>query len=170
MKNTRSNLLIFAVTLALATGLFGCATSPKPLAKAAEGVPLPEDIKIVPPSADLPKEIAAFSGKWTGKWDGVQDSVLIVEEINNKEAKIILSQKEYAGAIEAVDAGYRRITAKVIIGAKPSIEFEIIREDHPVVTFQMQKDLNTIKGFWLYISDQWEDHLPMFRITMERTN
>lgn len=170
MKNTRPDLLVFAVTLAVALSLFSCATSWKPLARVPEEVPLPKDINIVDPPAGLPREIAAFSGKWAGKWDGVQDSVLIVEEINDKEAKIILGQKEYSVAIEAVDAGYRRVLAKVIISPKPSIEFEIKREDHPVVTFQMQKDLNTIKGFWLYISDQWEDHLPMFRITMKRTN
>jgi len=171
MKNTSSNLLVFAVALAAAMSLFSCATSSNPLAKAPEEVPLPKDINIVAPSANLPKEIAAFSGKWAGKWDGVQGSVLIVEEINDKEARIILSQEDYPAAREAVDAGYRRIIAKVISSPIPSIEFEIIkREDHPVVTFQMQKDLKTIKGFWVYNSDQHEDHLPMFRITMKRTN
>lgn len=167
MKNKRSNLLVFAATLAVTISLFSCATSPKPSDGGFEKVPLPKDIRIVPPPADLPKEIAAFSGKWTGKWDGVQDSVLIVEEINDQEAKIILSQREYPGPIEE---GYRRIIAKVGSSPTPNIEFEMIRSDHPVVTFQMQKDLNTIKGFWVYISDTWEDHLPIVYITMKRTH
>ena len=170
MKNTSSALLVFAVTLSIAMSLLNCATSQKPLAEVPEGVPLPKDINIVAPPADLPKEIAAFSGKWTGKWDGVQKAVLIVEEINEKEAKIVLAQEHYSAARETVDAGYFRIMAKVSSSPTPSIEFKIIRSDHPVVTFEMQKDLNTIKGFWVYISDQLEDHLPVMRITMKRAN
>ncbi len=29
-----------------------------------KNVPLPQDIQILPPSSDLPAEIAAFSGRW----------------------------------------------------------------------------------------------------------
>lgn len=175
MKNKKSHLLLFALTLAVTITLFNCATYPKPSAGEAEDVPLPKDINIVAPPADLPREIAAFSGKWTGRWDGVLYSVLIVEEINDKEAKIILSQRTYPGpsgmgAAEAIEAGYSRILAKVSIRPKPSIEFEIKRPDHPVVTFEMQKDLNTIKGFWVYVSDLYEDYLPIVRITMKRTH
>ena len=167
MKNKGSARLLFAVTLVLAMSFFSCAPSWKQTAEKPKEVPLPEDINIVAPPADLPREIAAFSGKWAGKWDGVQDCVLIVEEINDKEAKIILSQREYPGPIEE---GYRRIIAKVRSSSRPTIEFEIKRSDHPVVTFEMQKDLNSIKGFWVYISDEWEDHLPVIRMRMKRAN
>lgn len=30
------------------------------------GVPLPKDLRIVAPDQDVPKEVAAFSGKWEG--------------------------------------------------------------------------------------------------------
>ena len=166
----RSGLPLFAMALALVVILPNCATSPKPSTETSERVPLPKDIHIVAPAPDLPREIAAFSGKWTGKWEGVQDSILIVEEINEVEARIILSQEEYAVGREPVDVGYQRYTAKVHSGPRPSIEFEIHRFDHPVVTFQMQKDLNSIKGFWVYISDQYEDHLPVYRISMKRVH
>jgi hypothetical protein len=181
MKNTRSDLLVFAVTLAVAMSLFNCATSPKPSAGGPEEIPLPKNINIVAPPADLPREIAAFSGKWTGKWDAVLNSVLIVEEINDKEAKVILAQGNYPPW--PVEAGYRRIIARVIFSSKPSIEFEVKRIDQPVVTFEMQKDLNTIKGFWVYIcrpddrtaenaytcqDSAKEDSRQISRITMKR--
>lgn len=175
MKNKRSDLLVLAVTLAVTISFFGCAMPWKPSAGRPEEVPLPKDINIVAPAADLPRELAAFSGKWIGKWDGVYDSVLIVEEINDRKAKIILANEHYSGpmgigAAEAIEGGYRRILAKVSNNPKPTIEFELNRLDRPVVTFQMQKDLKTIKGFWVYISDLWEDHLPVVRITLKRAN
>ena len=175
MKNKRSDWLFFAVTLAFTVSLFNCAINVRPSAEALERVPLPKDIHIVDPPADLPREIAAFSGKWAGKWDAVLDSVLIVEEISDKQAKIILAHPPYpgpldVGAAETIWEGYKRILAKVSMSPKPSIEFEIKRPDHPVVTFQMQKDLKTIKGFWVYVSDLLEDHFPIVRITMEQTN
>jgi hypothetical protein len=163
VKNKRSDWLLFAVTLVATMSLFGCAIFLKSSAEGPEEVPLPKDINIVAPPADLPREIAAFSGKWVGKWDGVYDSVLIVEEINDKEAKIILAKEHHSGpsrqegASEAIEGGYRRILAKVSNNPKPTIEFEIKRSDQPVVTFQMQKDLKTSKGFWFYISDIYED-------------
>ena len=168
MKIRRSDFFLFTMILAITIGLLSCATSPRRPGELPEEVPLPKDINIVAPTADLPKEIAAFSGKWTGRWEGVQESVLIVEEINDREARIILSQEEYAAAREPVDSGYQRFRAKVMPGPRPVIEFEIMRLDRPVITFQMQKDLNTIKGYWVYISDQFEDHLPVYRITLKR--
>ena len=175
MKDKRSDLSRLVIALVVAMSLFGCATSPKPLSGLPEGVPLPKDIHVVSPPADLPKEIAAFSGKWTGKWDGIIDSVLIVEEINDKEARIIVASESYSGpmmigAPEAIQGGYMRVLARVGTNPKPNIEFEIKKLDQPVVTFEMQKDLKTIKGFWTYISDLWEDHLPIIRITLKRAN
>ena len=36
-------------------------------------VPLPGEIEIVPPSSDLPPEVAAFFGRWEGNWEGDLD-------------------------------------------------------------------------------------------------
>jgi len=78
-------------------------------------VPLPEDIEIIEPDPALPDEIRAFSGKWSGTWfggdGGLLKSVLIVEQINDKEAKVI-----YAWGDEPkwnTQAGYWRYIAKV---------------------------------------------------------
>lgn len=48
----------------------------------AGSAPLPQDIAIVPPSAEVPVDATHFSGKWSGgKWDGILDNVLVVEKI-----------------------------------------------------------------------------------------
>lgn len=44
-------------------------------------VSLPPDARVMPPSADIPKEFASFSGWWAGVWDRVLPHVLVVEEI-----------------------------------------------------------------------------------------
>jgi hypothetical protein len=110
----------------------------------SQQVPLPEDIEITPPSSDLPKEIAAFSGKWDGVWDGTKgESILIVEEIDSKEAGIIYAWGEGLGG----PPGWRRYPAKVIPGSKPKIEFGIKDKDVAIkFTFKMGKDLKSIKG------------------------
>jgi hypothetical protein len=46
-------------------------------------MPLSQDIKIIYPTSDVPKEIATFSGMWERNWDGMLDAELIVEEISS---------------------------------------------------------------------------------------
>lgn len=45
-------------------------------------IPLPQDMKIVPPNPNLPPDIKSFSGKWFGVWDGILQHVLVVEYIS----------------------------------------------------------------------------------------
>ena len=52
-------------------------------------VPLPTDVRIVPPSPGIPGEVAAFSGKWQGVWDDTLDHILVVEEITGTEAVVV---------------------------------------------------------------------------------
>jgi len=109
-----------------------------------QDIPLPPDIEIVAPAPDLAKEIAAFSGKWKGVWDGAGlEAILIVEEIDNNQAKII-----YAWGEGLRDRkGYLQVIAKVIPGSKPKIEFGRKSNDSEVkFTFEMKKDLKSIKG------------------------
>ena len=54
--------------------LLGCAAS--------MSVKLPQDLRIVPPAATVPRQVAEFSGKWYGVWDNILDHILVVEEIN----------------------------------------------------------------------------------------
>jgi hypothetical protein len=107
-------------------------------------VPLPQDIKIIPPSPDVPKEIAAFSRTWEGNWDGWLDAKFIVEEINSNQASIIYSWGD--APRWKTKKGYIRIAAKVSVGGKnPQIEFGD-GEKKPKFIFTMNNDLKTIEG------------------------
>ncbi len=106
---------------------------------------LPNDVKIVAPSPDLPKELAAFSGRFDGQWDGYLASILIIEEINGKEARVIYAvddQPRYN-----IKASCKRYIAKVITGKKPGIEFTSEGGANFSFSFEIKKDLNTLEGF-----------------------
>ncbi len=100
-------------------------------------VPLPKKITIVPPSPDLPKEITNFSGRWEGRWEvNSLAGVLIVEEINLKDAKVISGW----GKGVYYPADYERIKAKVI---GKEIQFNA---KNCKFTFKLNEDLNSIHG------------------------
>jgi hypothetical protein len=108
----------------------------------SKSVPLPKKIQIIQPAGDLPKEIAAFSGRWEGEWEGgarQSKSVLIVEEINAAKAKVIYGWSAHGNQ----RADYSPYTAKVIPGIKPKIEFSSQSRDF---SFEMGEDLKTIHG------------------------
>jgi len=104
-------------------------------------VPLPRNINIIPPSADLPKEIAAFSGRWEGIWDSRElKSVFVVEKIDSKKAKIIYGWSSYG----SVRADYVRDTMNIVLSdAKPKLESIT---QHNIFSFEMCEDLKTIRG------------------------
>ena len=103
----------------------------------SRNVPLPKKIAIAPPSPDLPKEIAAFSGRWEGNWEaGNLPSILIVEKIDLKEAQVINAW----GWARYFKADYDRCKAKVI---GKEIQFTSMRCQFK---FVMGEDLKTIQG------------------------
>lgn len=55
--------------------------------------PLPNDVNVRTPTADVPEKYAVFSGRWgPGKWDGELCHVLVVETIDSEgEAEVIYS-------------------------------------------------------------------------------
>jgi len=117
----------------------------------SQNIPLPKDIVIKPPSPELPKEIAAFSGRWKGTWSGGGVSfTLTVTEIDLKKAEIIYANSEGQYIPEACDP----LTAKVIPGNSPKIQFNrtvrlktrIIKQPTFRYSFEMQRDLKTIEG------------------------
>jgi hypothetical protein len=117
----------------------------------SQNIPLPKEIVIKAPSPELPKEIAAFSGKWKGKWDGQVDFIVVVTEINSEKAEITYANAEYPSRKWAAVCVSE--TAKVIPGGKPKIQFNrTIQFSTGMVgsegwyTFEMQKDLKTLKG------------------------
>ena len=106
-------------------------------------VPLPDDIKIVAPATDVPKEIAAFSGAWEGE-SGSKDVgvALIVEEINSKEVKVIFCRGERSGfyASPAYCDRYKGI----VTPEKQQIKFGPAEKYY--FTVSMQNNLNQVKG------------------------
>lgn len=127
-----------------------------------KNVVLPPEIEIVAPSNDVRPEIAAFSGKWEGVWEGECYAVLVVEEIDNQEAKVTYAWGETGCGITG--KGFRRHKAKVSAGPPAKIEFGGGR--YAKFTFEMKKDFKTIKGFREYKdsmgSQGWN------RVTMKR--
>jgi hypothetical protein len=109
--------------------LFGCASTAQ----------LPATLNIVPPSPDLPPEIAAFSGIWEGKWRGYTDVVLVVEKIDMQKAEIILSY----GANYKHDSSYSYHTATISAGRA----IEWTEPNGCKFIFEMDKGLNKINGF-----------------------
>jgi len=100
-------------------------------------LPLPEDVSITSPSDNIPKEIAAFSGKWKGMWNNYLDGMLVVERIDQSKADIIISWGEVYG----VEKGYLRATVDVQPGS--TIEYE---DKVNKWTFTMNQDLNSVSG------------------------
>jgi hypothetical protein len=110
----------------------------------SENVGLPDEIKIVPASPDIPLKISRWLGKrWEGTWDFGRDGLLFIEEVGLKKMKGIYAFGPYIGSFKA---GYRPIEAKVKAGGE-KIEIAFIYPNGTVetVTFQMQPD-GSLKG------------------------
>jgi hypothetical protein len=141
MKTTN----IFAlVGISILITALGMATAGEKVLHTVE-VPLPEDLRIVPPAEDIPKEIAAFSGVWEGEspyghFDRKQ--VLVVEEINTKEARIIWAVGSVSGFYES-PARYHRATARVI-PEKRQIKFALGAREKFI--FSIESNLKEIIG------------------------
>ena len=110
-----------------------------------QNIPLPDDIKIVAPKLDVPKEIAAFSGRWANL-KGRPISLLIVEEINSENAKIIYTWEAFPEL--NLQKGYVRGTATVIACKDPRIEFG--GGETAKFMFEMGKDLQTVRKTSLF--------------------
>ena len=52
-------------------------------------VSLPDNVRIQAPASGVPRNAAAFSGKWEGIWDNVLPGVLVVEEVTPPNASVI---------------------------------------------------------------------------------
>ncbi len=125
--------------------------------------PLPSKLEIVPPSPDVPPDITAFSGIWEGKWGGIQDTIIVVERIDNTKADILISfgSKGYGGIGFNSAGSYLYITASVRPG--PILEWDMETWQTPVqgksdfecpckVTFEVEKKLGVLKVYWEYIN------------------
>jgi hypothetical protein len=80
-----------------------------------ESIPLPEDIRIIPPSSDTPKEIAVLSGKWKGSWwseknDRRGEVILIIEELDltRQKAKVVYAWGALVDRMYSLKEGWVR--------------------------------------------------------------
>ncbi len=143
------NKFLFMAFIILPFYVIACASLP----------PLPTTLNIVPPSSDVPPEIAAFSGIWEGKWSKEQDTILVIEKIDTQKADVIISLGRFtiwSVGIKPPNT-YTRVTATVLPG--PAIELQIEESASGVIyetvyncpckmTFKMNKELNMLKGYW----------------------
>src|SRR5882757_10045600 len=57
-----------------------------------DGVPIPDDAMVVPPSAAVPESQQRFLGAWVGRWGGALKHILIVESVRTDgSASVIYS-------------------------------------------------------------------------------
>ena len=123
-------------------------------------VPLPDDIKIVAPATDVPKEIAAFSGAWEGEtgFKPVVGAALIVEEINSKEVKVIFCRGERSGFYES--PAFCDRYKGIVTPENQQIKFG--PNEKYWFTFSMQNNLNQAKG--TFKAGGMEDHFTMTKL------
>ena len=82
-------------------------------------IPLPSDLKLDPPVADVPAGVSRFAGAWAhGAWDGVLPHVLVVENVDGTNvdgtgrALVVYAVGDSAEA--DVNRGYRRVTGRIV--------------------------------------------------------
>jgi len=77
--------------------------------------PLPDDVKIIPPSSSVPANLAKFSGQWgPAKWDDKLCHNMIVEEVTDDgKASVIYSWSVFKDWY-VNKPGYRRITFDLV--------------------------------------------------------
>ena len=109
-------------------------------APSATILPAPPEVHMTVPAADLPPEVAAFSGTWEGAWDNVLPSRLVVEEIDTESARVVFAWADHPHG--RFQAGWSRVRAKVLPGGTlqwgSGVKF----------TFTMARDRLSINGKW----------------------
>lgn len=77
-----------------------------------DGVPIPEDVRIVAAADGLSASERRFLGAWAGTWAGDHRHVLVVEEIEpDGYARVVSAIAEYPSV--RADAGWRRHDARI---------------------------------------------------------
>ena len=77
-----------------------------------DGVPIPDDAMVVPPSAAVPESQQRFSGAWVGRWGSELKHILIVESVQpDGSARVIYGWGDSPGL--SITRGYSRLGANV---------------------------------------------------------
>jgi dienelactone hydrolase len=77
-------------------------------------IPLPSDLAIDAPAADVPATSSRFVGAWAhGAWDGVLPHVLVVERVDGTgRAQVVYALGDFAEG--QVNRGYRRVIGRIV--------------------------------------------------------
>jgi putative ABC transport system substrate-binding protein len=105
---------------------------------AGRTVPGPPEVTITPPAADLPPELATYSGTWEGAWGGILQSRLVVEKIDTESARAVYAWADHPQG--RFKGGWIRVRAKVLPGGKLQWGKEV------KFTFEMAHDRMSIEG------------------------
>jgi dienelactone hydrolase len=98
---------LFVLAMAMHT-----APSPAFADRLVDGVPIPDDAKVVLPSAAVPESHQRFSGAWVGRWGSGLKHVLIVESVQpDGSTSVIYGWGDSPGV--SITRGYSRLGASV---------------------------------------------------------
>jgi dienelactone hydrolase len=123
---TRRGVAAVSVAAWLVCGLSGAARAQVPT------IPLPADLTVDVPAADVPTSVARFAGAWAhGAWDGVLPHVLVVETVDRTgRAQVVYALGDFAEA--SISRGYRRVTGRIVadlltvdLGERASAEYRL---------------------------------------------
>ncbi len=129
------------VGLGLGLAMAGCAAEPLP------APPMPPDLRVVPPSPDVPRDSALFSGRWVGKWEGQLDHVLIVEiEVQHDQATEVVAVYSWgvSGALGVGVPGWSRVRGRIQGG---TLRVELTRVQSAAV-YTLQADGTLAGEYW----------------------
>ena len=101
-------------------------------------VPGPPEVTITPPAADLPPELATYSGTWEGAWGDILKSRLVVEKIDAESARAVYAWADHPQG--RFKGGWARVRAKVLPGGKLQWGGKV------KFTFEMAQDRMSIEG------------------------
>ena len=68
-----------------------------PAGRAADDVPLPDDIRFATPDVSVTPELSRFIGRWSGAWDTGLAHLLVVESVEpNGAARVVYAWGDFA--------------------------------------------------------------------------
>ena len=158
-------ILMMGIGLFFLTGVLGCATTATGPANSAglAGIPLPQDIKIIPPGPEIPSPLAKCSGSWLGTWTnsgyvGSLDSALVVEEIKPSGAQVVYAQgKEPYWRVEE---GWERVNYNLKNG-------KLVRKrkgSRIELTYNEKEDV--IEGIYIPHNAAWKNRITYRRVQL----
>jgi hypothetical protein len=81
-------------------------------ATAAQSHVPPQDVVVIAPAANVPGDVAAFSGRWAGQWENTLDHLLVVAKIEGRNVTFVYSWG-VAPALNITRPGFVHVTGVV---------------------------------------------------------